>query len=96
VSGNVDYSGMTYKRRETPAPPRPAILDERDRIYGDPRPNHERIAGLWSAFLGTKVTPHDVAWLFILAKASRSKADPSHADNYEDTIGYAHIAAELA
>jgi len=75
--------------------PAAGIVAQRAEIYGDPRPNFERTAALWSAWLGTPVTPHDVAWMFNLAKGSRSKANPAHSDNYVDARGYLDIAEDL-
>lgn len=73
-----------------------SIVDTRAQHYGDPRPNHERIAALWSAYTGTEITAHDVAWMMVLLKASRSKIDPLHRDNYTDAHGYTEIAEALA
>ena len=72
------------------------IVAERAAHYGDPHPNHERIAAMWSAYLGRTVSAHDVAVLMILVKVSRMKADPHHVDNYTDLAGYAQIAQALA
>jgi len=71
------------------------IINERAQHYGDPRPNHERIAGLWSAYLDTTMTPHDVAIMMCLLKLARAKVDPWHEDNYTDLIGYAEIARQV-
>lgn len=70
------------------------IVTERAKDYGDPRPNMERTAALWSAYLGIEITAHDVAICMILVKASRSKVS-AHADNYRDIAGYADIAERL-
>lgn len=70
------------------------IVNERAHDYGDPRPNHDRIAALWSAYLGTEVNAHDVAMCMILVKVSRAKAG-SKDDNYTDIAGYADIARQL-
>jgi len=72
------------------------ILDERGRDYGDPVLNHARIAALWSAFLGTELTAHDVSICMILTKISRLAASPGHTDSYVDIDGYARIAALCA
>lgn len=74
------------------------IVEQRAETYGDPRPNMNRTAALWSAYLGHTVTPHDVAMCMILVKASRAKAggDARHGDNYVDIKGYAEIAELLA
>ena len=71
------------------------IIEERAKHYGDPGMNVRRIAALWGAYLGVDVTAHDVAWMMVLLKASRSKVDPDHLDNYEDAHGYTDIAESL-
>lgn len=71
------------------------LIQQRAAHYGDPRPNHERIAGLWSAYIGRTITAHDVAWMMVLVKASRSKIDPWHDDNYDDGHGYIEIARQV-
>lgn len=71
------------------------IVEQRAEHYGDPRPNMERTAALWSAYLGHEVTAHDVAVCMILVKVSRAKVS-AHADNYVDIRGYADIAEHLA
>lgn len=71
------------------------ILQERGKSYGPIGPNMERIAALWSAYLDTPITGHDVAWMMVLLKISRSRQDPSHADNYLDAQGYTTIAEML-
>lgn len=71
------------------------IVTERAQHYGDPRPNHDRIAGLWSAYLGTPITAHDVAAMMVLLKVARAKVDPGHDDNLIDIIGYAEIMRKV-
>lgn len=75
--------------------PNVKILDERAKHYGPVGPNIERIAALWSAYLGTQVTAHDVGWMMVLLKCSRSRVDPNHLDNYEDAHGYVGIAETM-
>jgi hypothetical protein len=70
------------------------IIKERGHDYGDPAANHERIAALWTAYLGTEVSAHDVAICMVLVKASRAKAGKRD-DNYTDMAGYAEIARRL-
>jgi hypothetical protein len=72
------------------------IITERAADYGHPRPNLERTAHLFNAYLepATPITAHDVAILMILVKVSRAKAG-SKADNYTDIAGYAEIAELL-
>lgn len=71
-----------------------SIVEQRAEHYGDPRPNMERIARLWSAYLGTEVTAHDAAQMMVLVKISRSKVS-KHDDNYTDQVGYSEIARAL-
>lgn len=71
-----------------------SIIEQRAQTYGDPRPNMERTAALWSAYLGHHVSAHDVAICMILVKASRAKVS-AHTDNYTDIRGYADIAELL-
>jgi hypothetical protein len=74
------------------------IVEERAEHYGAIRKgqgNIHRIAGLWSAYLGTSISEHDVAWMMVLLKASRSKQDPHHLDDYTDAQGYLDIAEQL-
>ena len=74
-----------------------SIVNQRAEQYGDPRPNMERTAALWSAYLGHEITAHDCAQMMVLLKVSRSKVPNvgKHDDNYEDQIGYTEIARML-
>ncbi len=80
-----------------------SILDEaseavlaRRQTYGSPQRNFERIAGLWSGYLGRPITTADVAHLMILVKISRLQETPGHRDSLVDVAGYAQCAAELS
>ena len=67
---------------------------DRQEDYGDKLINHQNIANLWSAYLDTKVTAHDVAICMGLVKIARLK----HAhkkDSYVDLAAYAAIAGEI-
>lgn len=70
------------------------IVEQRAEHYGDPRPNMERTAALWSAYIGTDISAHDVAVCMMLVKISRAKVS-AHADNYVDIRGYSEIAEGL-
>lgn len=72
-----------------------SILEEAEKIvngqrqqdYGDMRLSFERIAGLWSYYLGTYINPEDVAKMMILLKVSRARHN-NHMDSYVDIVGY--------
>jgi hypothetical protein len=75
------------------------IDGDRQADYGDPRANHERIAALWSAYLGplfdakgepVEIRAEDVAMLMGLVKIGRERYRHK-ADNITDLIGYALI-----
>ena len=72
-----------------------AIKDRASR-HGDPYLTHQRIADLWSAYLGRCLSPTDVVRMMILLKVARSQegneADPDHAT---DMAGYAALLQNL-
>ena len=69
---------------------------DRDRVYGDPRSNHERIAAIWSVLLDTPVNAQQVAMCMAAVKMSRLVQTPNHLDSYVDAAAYMAIAGELA
>jgi hypothetical protein len=73
-----------------------AVQNRHDR-HGDYRASHQRIASLWSAYLGKPVTPTDVARMMILLKVARSQVgDESDPDHATDIAGYADLLQKLA
>lgn len=69
---------------------------ERADSYGPVKQNLQRIADLWTAYLGREVviTAEDAAWMMVLLKMARSRADGYHEDNYVDAAAYSGIAGE--
>jgi hypothetical protein len=67
------------------------ISGQRQTDYGNASESFDRIAKLWSAYLGMRVYKRDVANLMILLKVSRDRNRPKH-DNMVDIIGYATLA----
>ena len=65
------------------------IVEKRGRDYGDPLPNHQRIAGFWSVVFGHPVTPLQVIQCMRLVKESRLIETPGHRDSLVDICGYA-------
>jgi hypothetical protein len=72
------------------------INQERRAEYGDPKENFDRIAKMWSAYLGFEICGADVAVMMVLLKVSRIKGSPEKQDTYDDMTGYSALAAELA
>ena len=68
----------------------------RNQTYGNVEDNFERIATLWSTYIGTEVTAIDVAMMMVLLKTARvGTGGASHYDNYVDVAGYAACAYEI-
>lgn len=73
----------------------------RQKDYGKPEDNFERIARFWQAyFLNTgrdiKITAGDVSPMMRLLKEARLCATPDHADSHVDLVGYALTGADIA
>lgn len=62
--------------------------------YGDTRESFNRIAGLWSSYLGVRVNEYDVAKMMILLKVSRAR-HTNHHDSYVDIIGYVECIDQM-
>lgn len=79
------------------------ILKEADRLthgdrnknYGSPLVNHQRIAQLWSVWLETEITPAQAAMCLALVKVARLIETPDHLDSFVDLAAYASIAGEI-
>ncbi len=71
------------------------LYGEREKHYGPPVGNLERIAAFWSAYLDAQITPHDVGVMMILLKQARQRRG-YHRDSAVDTAGYARLLEVLA
>ena len=71
------------------------VKGQREIDYGDKVKNHSNIAKLWSAYLDTPVTAHDVAILMPLLKVARTKLGAVSEDTYIDMSAYGAIAGEI-
>ena len=70
------------------------IEGQRQKDYGDMHESFNRIAGLWSSYLGYEINSFDVAKMMILLKVSRAKHN-NHRDSYVDIIGYVECIEKL-
>jgi hypothetical protein len=68
---------------------------DRQKIYGDPRTNHCRIADLWTTYLAQQITPQQVAICMALVKVARLMETETE-DSFIDLAAYASIAGEIA
>lgn len=73
---------------------------ERDKAYGPPFENLNRIANLFKAYMGDRplssLTATDVAAFNVLTKLSRVTTNPTHRDSWVDAAAYAAIGLECA
>lgn len=83
-------------RKETLKKAMECVLGQREQDYGTPENNFERIAGLWSVYLGGKISAVDVAMMMALLKIARIAAGSGKEDSFVDLAGYAACAAEIA
>lgn len=85
---------------------REKILDEakqcvcgnREKDYGTPEDNFQKIGDLWSIYLdcNVKIDAYDVAAMMALLKISRLSNNPAHMDSWVDLAGYAACGGEIA
>ncbi len=68
----------------------------RQDTYGDPAESFARAAQIWSAILGTPVSPAQVAMCLAGVKLSRLAHTHDHEDSWVDLAGYAAVGAEVA
>ena len=70
--------------------------NDRNKNYGDPLVNHQRIAAIWSVLLGQDITPSQVALCLVGVKLARLVQTPDHLDSFVDGAAYFAIAGEIA
>lgn len=74
------------------------VCGQRVQDYGTPEDNFQRIADLWSAYMGgePRFTPLDAAMMLALLKVARIKTGTGTDDCFVDLAGYAACAGEIA
>lgn len=65
------------------------VNGEREGQYGSPEDNFQKIADMWTAYLGFPVDPKDVAAMMIMLKVARIGSGMGSLDCWEDIAGYA-------
>jgi hypothetical protein len=71
------------------------VSGDREQDYGSPENNFNRIADLWTAYLGYPVNAKDVACMLALLKIARIASGHAKADNWVDLAGYAACGGEI-
>lgn len=73
------------------------VTRDRNVQYGPPENTFQRIANLWTAYLGDyEFLPTDVAAMLALLKIARLASNPVHEDSWVDLAGYAACGASSA
>ena len=72
------------------------VLSGREDTHGHIRDNFQQISEFWSSYLGTQVSPSDVAIMMVMLKISRQSVGSEEWDHYVDMIGYSAIAGALS
>lgn len=71
------------------------VYGDREQTYGTPTKNLKQIARLWSAYLDTEITAHEVCDMMILLKIARLQNNPEHRDSLVDIAGYAALKERI-
>jgi hypothetical protein len=71
------------------------VSEDRNKQYGEPEDNFQKIADYWSVYLHVDLTAKDVGHMMVLFKIARAQAE-TKADNYIDMAGYAACSGEIA
>ena len=83
------------KRAEILEAARKCVCGDREEDYGSPEQSFERIAHLWSVYLGIDISAKDATVMMVLFKVARLKHSDK-LDTYVDLAGYAACAGEIA
>ena len=68
---------------------------DRPQNYGDPEDNFEKIANLWTDYLGYPIKSPEVPARMILLKIARISSGQAKDDNWVDIAGYAACGGEV-
>lgn len=72
------------------------VCGKREQDYGTPEDNFDRIAKMWSAYMGVEFNPVDVSMFMVMLKVARIAKSPDHMDSWVDLAGYASCGGEIA
>ena len=94
---NQDNFGATpITRAEVLRKAEECVCGHREEDYGSPEDSFQKIADLWSAYLGYDVAPIDVGMMMALLKIARVAGGRGTDDSFVDLAGYAACAGEIA
>ena len=71
------------------------VCGHREQDYGTPEDNFDRIAKMWSAYMGVEINPVDVSMFMVMLKAARIKSGGGTMDSFVDGCGYFSCGGEI-
>ena len=71
------------------------VCGYREHEYGVPEDNFDRIAKMWSAYMGVEFNPVDVSMFMVMLKAARIKSGGGTMDSFVDGCGYFSCGGEI-
>ena len=71
------------------------VCGHREKEYGTPEDNFNRIAAFWTDYKGVDFTANDVAMMMSLLKIARIQSGNATEDSFVDLAGYAACGAEI-
>jgi hypothetical protein len=90
------YSPSVLARASILDDAREAVTKDRAATHGDVEDSFGKIAAVWSAMVGVKITPTQVSIMMGQLKDVCAWSNPGHRDNWVDKAGYAACGGELA
>ena len=72
------------------------IMKDRAQTHGGAEDSFNTIALMWTVYLDIEVSAADVCAMMSLLKIARIKGNPTHADSWIDTCGYAAIGGSIS
>ena len=71
------------------------VCGNREHEYGVPEDNFDRIAKMWSAYMGVEFNPVDVSMFMVMLKVARIKSGGGTMDSFVDGCGYFSCGGEI-
>ena len=71
------------------------VCGQREQDYGAPEDNFDRIAKMWSAYMGVEFNPVDVSMFMVMLKVARIKSGGGTMDSFVDGCGYFSCGGEI-
>ena len=93
TNGEAKQEPWTRKRVLSEA--EKCVCGQREQDYGTPEDNFDRIAKMWSAYMGVEFNPVDVSMFMVMLKAARIKSGGGTMDSFVDGCGYFSCGGEI-